>query len=393
MAENQAENTKFKEEILMPLFRKNPNEVAYTEGKKHFADVIKNTGPGELLIWLNGEEDFNNNSTLIVAESEEVLFFKDGVIEQVFDGGKYQLNTNNYPFISRLRNASTGGISTFNCKVYFVRKAHSMEIKWGTDSPIQVRDPVQHIATSVQARGGYKIQIDDSKKFLIKLLGNNVPFMGQAEITNYFRSQFTQHIKSSIGRAIKSSDQEILGICSEQDILAGKIFPILQETLDDYGIKLINFTIEALDIPENDPQRRRLEEAYSKKQVMGIMGPDWGKQQAADILKDLANNPGAGGVAATGAGLGMGIAAGGVFGGMAQQMFTPMQPPQEPAPQNSQPPIQNNRFTQKTSASNANASEAENPVEKIKQLKELLDLGAITQAEFDAKKQEILNRM
>src|SRR4030042_1216363 len=144
----------------MPIFRKNPNEAAYTEGKKHFADVIKNTGPGDLLIWLNGEEDFNTNSTLIVAESEEALFFKDGVIEQVFDGGKYKLSTNNYPFISRLRNVLTGGISTFNCKVYFVRKAHSMEINWGTDSPIQVRDPVQGIATSVQARGAYKIQID-----------------------------------------------------------------------------------------------------------------------------------------------------------------------------------------------------------------------------------------
>jgi hypothetical protein len=32
-------------------------------------------------------------------------------------------------------------------------------------------------------------------------------------------------------------------------------------------------------------------------------------------------------------------------------------------------------------------------VAKIKQLKEMLDLGAITQADFDAKKQEILSRI
>ena len=47
----------------MALFGKNPNEVAYTGGKKHWADVIKNTGPGELLIWRQPEEDFNTNST------------------------------------------------------------------------------------------------------------------------------------------------------------------------------------------------------------------------------------------------------------------------------------------------------------------------------------------
>ena len=57
----------------MALFGRNPNEINYVGGKKHWTDVIKNTGDGNLLIWLNGEEDFNTNSTLIVAESEEAL--------------------------------------------------------------------------------------------------------------------------------------------------------------------------------------------------------------------------------------------------------------------------------------------------------------------------------
>ena len=35
----------------------------------------------------------------------------------------------------------------------------------------------------------------------------------------------------------------------------------------------------------------------------------------------------------------------------------------------------------------------EDSVTKIKQLKEMLDLGAISQEEFDIKKQDILNRM
>lgn len=55
----------------MSLFNKNPNEVAYTGGKNHWADVIKNTGPGELLIWRQPEKDFNTNSTLIVMPGEE----------------------------------------------------------------------------------------------------------------------------------------------------------------------------------------------------------------------------------------------------------------------------------------------------------------------------------
>ena len=163
----------------MALFNKNPNEAAFFGGKKHWADVIKNTGPGDLLIWRQPEEDFNTNSTLIVMPGEEAIFVKGGNVEQIFEDGTYKLSTENYPFISRLRNAFTGGISTFNCVVYFVRKAHSVEIRWGTDSPIQVRDKLLGIATKLKARGSYKIQIGNPAKFLEKLIGSNIPFQVQ----------------------------------------------------------------------------------------------------------------------------------------------------------------------------------------------------------------------
>lgn len=54
----------------MALFNKNPNEAAYVGGKKHWTDVIKNSGSGELLIWRQPEEDFNTNSTLVVMPGE-----------------------------------------------------------------------------------------------------------------------------------------------------------------------------------------------------------------------------------------------------------------------------------------------------------------------------------
>ena len=67
----------------MALFKRNPNEIAYTGGKKHWTDVIKNTGPGGLLFWRQPEEDFNTNSTLIVMPGEEAIFIKGGIIWQI----------------------------------------------------------------------------------------------------------------------------------------------------------------------------------------------------------------------------------------------------------------------------------------------------------------------
>ena len=366
----------------MALFSKNPNEANYPGGKKNWADVIKNSGLGDLLIWRQPEEDFNTNSTLIVMPGEEAIFIKGGVIEQVFDNGTYKLSTENYPFISRLRNVFTGGTSTFNCVVYFVRKSHSMEILWGTSSPIQVRDKLLGIATKLRARGAYKIQVDNPQKFLMKLVGNNTPAVMQQELLdNYFANEFQGKIKSSITRAINETATELLGIEAHIEEFAETVEPFLGEAFDDYGLKMVKFSIAALDIDDDELRRRydqigmdaiaKMRNAQADRGVMDVLGNDWGKQQAANILGTVAANPGSGGIAAAGAGLGMGMAAGGVFGNMAQQMFNPMQ---SAADQPSTPPT-------------------DDPVATLKKLKEMLDLGLIEQTEFDAKKTEIMNRM
>lgn len=382
----------------MAIFNKNPNETAYVGGKKHWADVIKNSGPGELLIWRQPEEDFNTNSTLVVMPGEVAIFIKGGVIEQVFDNGTYKLSTENYPFISRLRNAFTGGISTFNCVVYFIRNAHSMEILWGTSSPIQVRDKLLGIATKLKARGSYKVQIDNPAKFLTKLLGNNIQFEAhQALVDNYFTNEFQGNIKANITRALNETQTELLGIEGRIEEIGELITPYIQESFDDYGIKLIKFSFAAIDI-DDDELRRRYDEigmdaiakmriAQADKTVMDILGDDWGRQQAADILGDLATNPGSGGVASTGAGLGMGLAAGGVFGGMAQQMFKPMQPQQTQQPLQAQP---SGRFTQKSNTNSNDEKSGTSVADEIRKLKSLLDDGVLTQDEFDEMKKKLL---
>lgn len=102
--------------------------------------------------------------------------------------------------------------------------------------------------------------------------------------------------------------------------------------------------------------------------MMDVLGDNWGQQQAANILGDLAHNPGTGGVGTMGAGIGMGVAAGSLFGNMANQMFSPINQ-------------QNNR--------NFN----EDPIEALGKLKKMFESGLIEQNEYEAKKSEILKRM
>ena len=385
----------------MSWFGKNPNEAAYPGGKKHFADVIKNTGPGELLIWKQPEEDFNTNSTLIVMPGEEAIFIKGGNIEQVFGNGTYRLSTSNYPFISRLRNAFTGGISAFNCVVYFVRKADSQEIKWGTKSAIQVRDNVWGIRTDVKARGAYKVRIENPAQFLEKLIGGNIPYHTQEELNKYFESEFQGKIRSVISDFLNSLNQELIGIDAYLDDLSEKITSRIDDVVKDYGLKCVKFSLAGLEIDaskydEIDKSQiesiRKVKLAQGDKGAMNVLGDDWGRLQAAGILGDLANNPGTGGVGAMGAGMGMGVAAGNAFSNMANQMFAPMNPHQssQQSPPTSSGSSESNGAGETPSSSQGATAD---PMETLTKLKKMLEAGLIEQSEFDAKKAEILRRM
>lgn len=371
----------------MSLFKKNPNERAYAGGQKHFTDVIKNTGQGNLLIWRQKEEDFNTNSTLIVMPGEEAIFVNGGQIEQVFSNGTYKLSTNNYPFISRLRNSISGGISTFNCVVYFVRTATSMEIYWGTNSPIQVRDPIFNIMCDVRARGSYKINIGDSAKFLTKLIGNNISFKTQAELTTFFRSEFMMHIKSKLAEAIKTSGEELIGINSRQAEIAAAVTKIIASIFDDYGINLQTFSIESIDVVDNE-NRQKLEDAISSKGVFGILGDNWDKQKQFELMKDVANNTSSGGLAGMGAGLGFGFGMGGAFSGMVGNTFN-----NGGGFANGQSETDPLNRINTASQEQASSTSLPDPIKSMETLKNMLDNGFITKEQYEDKVSEILSKM
>jgi len=387
----------------MALFGKNPNESAYVGGKKHWTDVIKNSGPGNLLIWRQPEEDFNTNSTLVVMPGEEAIFIKGGVIEQTFDNGTYKLSTENYPFISRLRNAFSGGISTFNCVVYFVNKTLSMQVNWGTKAPMTVWDDMIAQSVKITSFGTYNVKIKSPEVFLTKLVGSSISSFKPDELEDYFDGRLQEHIVSCIQQTLEDKGTMIFRVISKLREFSGVMSPKIETIFDDYGVELENFAIininpeEEVRVAYNELMRNtqwsiaeKQAEAVGDKARMDVLGDDWGRQQAANILGAVAMNPGSGGVAAAGAGLGMGMAAGGIFGNMANQMFSPMQQ-QTPQPTTPQP---SGRFAQKVADAPATPSvSSDDPVATLKKLKDMLDMGLIEQAEFDAKKAEIMSRM
>lgn len=355
-------------------------EKARSQGKKHWTNVIKNTGPGGLLLWRQPEEDFNTGSTLIVMPGECAVFVSGGKSVEVFESGTYQLSTGNYPFLTRLQSLFSGGVSVFHCAVYFVRKADSQEIRWGTETPIQVRDKAWGIRTSARARGTYKVRITAPDVFLERLVGSNIPFQLQEDLEQYFSRELQGKIKAAVSRFLNNRQEELIGLDAFLDEISAQIEPYIDEAISDYGLKCVNFSLAGLDIDTGkyDALDRSHIDALNRetlargdKAAMDALGGDWGRQKAADILGELARNPGSGSAGAMAAGMGMGMAAGNAFGDMANQLFSQADKAAQPTVSASQ----------------------EDPVEVLSKLKKLLDAGLIEQDEYDAKKKEVLSRM
>lgn len=331
---------------------KDPKEAAYNRGEKSFQDVIENQSAGELLYSIDPREDFNTGSTLIVHPGEVALFEKNGVIQEEFTNGRYVLSTENYPFISRLRNMLSGGVSSFNCRVHWFREGDSKEIKWGTETPIEIEDRIYNQEAKLGIAAVYKIKISNPTLCLKKLLGNNIYFKSEAEMNEYWGGELSSIIREVTYNILRAYPNTMLDAINQTRSISKSIQPEVDESISEYGIQLVKFSIVAINILDDFIERVRANkditrdatlqgmardiesqaEAKAKINIaqgdLGVMqtlGENWGKQQTVEILKNISVNPGAGGIASAGAGLGMGLGAGNAFGNMANQIITPQQ--------------------------------------------------------------------
>ncbi len=277
-------------------------------------DVIKYEGDNDVLVWKAPQEDFNTKTQLIVHESQEAIFFKDGQALDLFGPGRHTLNTQSIPLLSKLINLPFGGESPFHSEVYFINKTHSMDIRWGTSNHIPIQDPVYGVILPIGANGQFAVQVEDSRKLLIKLVGT-IPEFTQVELVKYFRGLLMTNIKDFIAKKMTHDKLTFLEIHANLKALSEGIGADLQAVFADYGIKLVNFFVSSVIVPEDDPSYKQLRDALARKAEMGVLGYTYQQQRTFDVLEGAAKNEGGGSqVMGAGLGLGMGVNLGNIMG-------------------------------------------------------------------------------
>ena len=131
-------------------------------------DVIKYAGKRDVLAWRYPSQELRLGTQVIVNESQEAVFVKEGKILDILGPGRYTLSTENIPILAKLINLPFGGKTPFTAEIWYINKAYLLDVKWGTPTPMQLQDPKYKVFIPVRAFGQFGFQIKDSKQFLTK---------------------------------------------------------------------------------------------------------------------------------------------------------------------------------------------------------------------------------
>ena len=237
--------------------------------KDGLASIIKYEGDNNAFIWKHPIEDFNYGSQLIVHESQEAIFFRDGQALDLFGPGRYTLETQQLPLLEKVYRLPTDTEGTFHSEVYFINKTVQMAIKWGTPEKVRFIDPLTGTPLQLGASGEMNIQVSNARRLLVKLVGTAGGISWQEgpgltkSLQASFRPLITSAVKTSLGAVIRDEAIDILEIDQKLDVISDSLRRAILPGFEDYGLTIPQFYVTNVVLPEEDPNFRRIRELHT----------------------------------------------------------------------------------------------------------------------------------
>ena len=300
-----------------------------------------------------GTGEIKWGAQLTVRESQTAIFFRDGKALDVFGPGRHVLQTQNIPILTKLvTRLGYGTDSPFRSEIYFMNMKLFSNLKWGTREPILFRDTELQMIR-LRSFGIFSIQIADPSLFLNKVVGTQGVFT-DTEIEDYLKNIIITRLTDVFGETVKS----VFDLPQDFNELSIVIRTNIQNDFDALGLKIHDFLINSVSVP---PEVQEMIDSRAGMAAVGDMD-QFLKFKAALAMEAAAENPS--GIASAGVGMGAGMG----MGFMLPQMLAgSMQPGQ--------------------------GQQTASPMDKLKKLKELLDMGALSQEEYDKKKEKLLGEI
>lgn len=271
-------------------------------------DLVKWEARNDEYAWKYPSSELSTWTQLIVNESQEAVLVRGGQMEGPFGPGRHTLTTENIPILSKLINLPFGRRSPFTAEVWFTNRTMPLDVKWGTGDPIQLQDPKYNVMLPVRAFGQYGVQIEHTRKFLTKLVGTTESFTRE-NLVAQFRGLILTRAKDCIARTIVREKISVLEIAAHLNVISKTLEAEMAEGLEEFGLRIVNFFVNSITTPEDDPAVMRLKGALAKRAEMDILGFTYQQERSFDTMERAAGNEGGGMAPLMGAGMGLGMGA------------------------------------------------------------------------------------
>ena len=196
---------------------------------------------------------------LIVQQSQEAIFFRDGRAMDSFGPGRFTLTTANIPIIGRILTAPFEK-SPFQACVYFIGKQTFIDQRWGTRNPITLRDP-QFGVVRMRGYGKFAYRVSDGSLLLNTIVGTQGKFTTD-EILNYLRDI----IVAGLTDLLATSGIGLLDMPARMDDISNAARVKLGDQFSKLGLELTEFFISNISPPEE------VQKAIDARSSMAVLG-------------------------------------------------------------------------------------------------------------------------
>ncbi|UKS25946.1 SPFH domain-containing protein [Paenibacillus sp. HWE-109] len=281
-------------------------------------DRIKYDGAadGNWLVYKYPSEDLTLGAQLVVGEGQLAIFVKEGRALDLFGPGTHTLSTGNIPLLNRLINLPFGNETPFTAEIYYVNTTLNMNLKWGTESPIQIIDPVYQVRINARANGQYTMRVNDYSIFLTQIIGTQ---KGGTTITVQnllpnFKGIVLNSVDTILAQYIIDKKVSVLDIRTKQREIAQLCMDDMKDSFLTFGIELVNFFVNSINFPDEDMEV--INGILQRKAEFDILGDArYATQKQFEIMGNFSKNEGTSGMANAGIGLGLGFGMMGQLGG------------------------------------------------------------------------------
>lgn len=328
--------------------------------RNQLSAVIQWNADKQHLLWYkypSKTDEIKNASKLIVAPGQgAVLVYEGKVADVLTDEGTFNLKTDNHPFFTTLVNLRQNFESEHKLQIFFFRKAQVTNQHWGTASPVKFIDPQYKLPVEMGANGTFSYKISNIEHFFINIVGAKAE-VSNDEIRELLLGRLSQNIISSIHK-LGYAYNEIDGHLTEIGL---QMTSLLNQDTEQLGFTLTDFRVDGTVFDEQTQERiGRIADVTADSQAAKEGGLTYAELEKLRALRDAARNEG--GMAGTGVQMGVGLEMGKQMGAAAQII-------------------------------NERSNPTDELTRRLTRLRLLRDENVISEADYEAKKRELLNEI